>query len=171
MKRGQLVNHLQPKFGSIPLDEITQVMYEDWRLTLPLANSTKNDITVAINQIMKEAVRDEKIKVNPIQNVESLSKTPEKPRDATNPLTRSTIRKIFKMGLVEAKIKNGKNLVAHSLQHTFNTFMLGSIPADVVRRFTGHSPSQMSQHYYHPLLKQELKATEKYQDKIDKIWE
>ena len=82
MKRGQLVNHLQPKFGSIPLDEITQVMYEDWRLTLPLANSTKNDITVVINQIMKEAVRDERIKVNPIQNVESLSKTPEKPRDS-----------------------------------------------------------------------------------------
>ena len=37
---------------------ITQVMYEDWRLTLPLANSTKNDITVVINHIMKEAVRE-----------------------------------------------------------------------------------------------------------------
>ena len=79
---GQNCKVNSPKFGPIPLDEITQVMYEDWRLTLPLANSTKNDITAVINQIMKEAVRDEKIKVNPIQNVESLSKIPEKPRDA-----------------------------------------------------------------------------------------
>jgi integrase len=88
-----------------------------------------------------------------------------------NPLTRSTIRKIFKKGLVNAKIKEGKNLVPHSLRHTYNTFMLGGLPAEVVRRFTGHSSEQMSKHYYHPLLKQELKATEQYQDKIDKIWE
>ena len=53
-------------------------------------------------------------------------------RYAAKPLTRSTIRKIFKEGLVEAKIKGGKNLVPHSLRHTFNTFMLGSLPADVV---------------------------------------
>jgi hypothetical protein len=64
MKRGQLVNHLIPYFSPIPLDEITQAVYEDGRLTLPLTNSTKNDITVVINQIMKEAVRDEIIKVN-----------------------------------------------------------------------------------------------------------
>ena len=31
-KRGQLVNHLQPQFGSLPLNEITQVMYENWRM-------------------------------------------------------------------------------------------------------------------------------------------
>lgn len=99
MKRGQLVNHLQPKFGSIPLDEITQVMYEDWRLTLPLANSTKNDITVVINQIMKEAVRDEKIKVNPIQNVESLSKTPDKPRDA---LSVDEVKRLFPLEYSDA---------------------------------------------------------------------
>lgn len=37
MKRGQLVKHLQPGFGDIPLNEITQVMYEDWRLDLKLA--------------------------------------------------------------------------------------------------------------------------------------
>jgi integrase len=284
MKRGQLVNHLQPKFGPIPLNEITQVLYEDWRQTLPLANSTKNDITVVINQIMKEAVRDEIIKINPIQNVESLSKIPEKPRDslsasevkklfpveyknglriwethrnytlmlllvtsgmrsgearalkwedviwddsgllitkamkdrgevgcvkenrekfvrlphttmqlleqwrkeskaakdddyifygryATNPLTRSTIRAIFKRGLREAKINGGKNLVPHSLRHTFNSFSLGALPPEVVRRFTGHSSEQMSRHYYHPLLKQELKATQQYQDRINKIWE
>lgn len=99
MKRGQLINHLQPQFCSIPLYEITQVMYEDWRLTLLLANSTKNDITVVINQIMKEAVRDEKIKVNPIQNVESLSKVPEKPRDA---LSFDEVKKLFPLDYTDA---------------------------------------------------------------------
>ncbi len=74
-------------------------MYEDWRLTLPLANSTKNDITVIINQIMKEAVRDEEIKVNPIQNVESLSKVPEKPRDA---LSFGEVKKLFPLEYTDA---------------------------------------------------------------------
>lgn len=282
-KRGQLVNHLQPQFGSLPLNEITQVMYEDWRLGYKLSNSTKNDITVVINQIMKEAVRDGLIDINPIINVECLNKTPEHPRDALTfaqvkklfpanyseavtvwenhfnytmmsllvtsgmrsgelraltwgdivwddsgilitkamkdrgeigtvkekrekyvrvphktmmllqgwksqskalgdddfvfygrftdkPINRTTIRDIFKRGLETAGIKNDKNLVPHSLRHTYNTFMLGGLPVEIVRRFTGHSSEHMSQHYNHPVLKQELKASEKYQDRIDKIW-
>ena len=91
-KRGQLVNHLQPGFGDVPLDEITQVMYEDWRMELNLANSTKNDITVVINQIMKEAVRDGLIDNNPIANVECLNKAPEKPRDS---LSIDEVKKLF----------------------------------------------------------------------------
>jgi integrase len=53
----------------------------------------------------------------------------------------------------------------------YNTFMLGGLPAELVRMFTGHSSEQMSQQYNHPILKQELKQTEQYQDQIDKIWE
>ena len=282
-KRGQLLNHLQPQFGTLPLNEITQVMYEDWRMGYKLSNSTKNDITVVMNQIMKEAIRDGHIDVNTILNVECLNKTPENPRDALTfaevkklypanysaaldvwsshynytmmsllvtsgmrsgelralkwgdvvwedsgilitkamkdqgkigttkekkekfvriphktimllkgwqgqskatgdddfvfygrytdkPINRTTIRDIFKRGLEAAGIKNDRNLVPHCLRHTYNTFMLGGLPAELVRRFTGHSSDQMSQHYNHPVLKQELKATEKYQDKIDKIW-
>lgn len=282
-KRGQLTKHLQPGFGDIPLDEITQVMYEDWRMDLKLANSTKNDITVVINQIMKEAVRDGLIDMNPITNVECLNKAPVKPRDSLTiaevkklypanyekaieiwethrnyammlllvtsgmrsgevralkwsdiiwddsgilitkawkdrgeigtvkenrekfvriphktvsmlkewkdkskatgdsdfvfygrytdkPLNRTTIRDIFKRGLKAAKITDDKNLVPHSLRHTYNSLMLGGLPGELVRRFTGHSSEHMSKHYYHPVLKQELKQTEQYQDQIDKIW-
>jgi integrase len=48
--------------------------------------------------------------------------------------------------------------------------MLTVLPSDVVRKFTGHSSEEMTKHYYHPFLKEELKATERYQDKIDSIW-
>jgi integrase len=253
-------------------------------MELKLANSTKNDITVVINQIMKEAIRDGLIDFNPILNVECLNKTAVKPRDSlsisevkklfpanyaealkiweshynytmmtllitsgmrsgelralkwgdiiwedsgilitkvwkdrgeigtvkenrekfvrvphktitllqgwkdhskakevddfvfygryTNtPINRTTIRDIFKRGLKAAEIIDDKNLVPHSLRHTYRSLMLGGLPGELVRRFTGHSTEHMSKHYYHPVLKQELKQTEQYQDQIDKIWE
>ncbi len=66
IKRGQLLNHLIPQFRDIPLNEITQIMYEDWRLGYDRTNSTKNDITVVMNQVMKEAIRDGHITLNPV---------------------------------------------------------------------------------------------------------
>lgn len=282
-KRGQLLNHLIPNFKDIPLDEITQIMYEDWRLGYNRSNSTKNDITVVMNQIMKEAIRDGHIEVNPIQNVECLNKTPDNPRDALTdkeikllypssyqdaigvweshfnytmmtllvttgmrsgelralkwkdviwgdsgilltksmkdhggigtvkekrekfvripnktlnllkiwksqskatsdndfifygrytdkPINRTTIRDIFKRGLQKVGIKNERHLVPHCLRHTYNTIMLGKLPGDIVRRFVGHNSTGMSEHYNHPILQKELKATEKYQDEINSIW-
>jgi hypothetical protein len=74
VKRGQLTNYLLPKFKDVPLDEITPVMFEDWRLTLTLANSTKNGITIVMKQILNEAVRDKMINLNPLQQVETLAK-------------------------------------------------------------------------------------------------
>lgn len=38
-KRGQLLNHLQPQFGKFSLNEITQVMHEDWRMGIVLLAS------------------------------------------------------------------------------------------------------------------------------------
>ena len=85
-------------------------------------------------------------------------------------MDRKTISTNFKKALDRAEVGQGKNLVPHSLRHTFNSYMLTVLPTDVVRKFTGHSSEQMSKHYYHPYLKEELKATEDYQDKIDSIW-
>jgi integrase len=283
VKRGQLTNYLLPKFKDVPLDEITPVMFEDWRLTLNLANSTKNGITIVMKQILNEAVRDKKINLNPLQQVETLAKIADNPRDSlsvedmkklfplneqkalkvwrsqkyhtlmfllvssgmrsgevralkwsdvlwedsgllitkavknsgavgtvkekkekfvripgrtiellkawkteslatgdedlifygketTKSIDRGTILDNFKKGLDRAKIKGGKNLVPHSLRHTFNSYMLTVLPSEVVRKFTGHSSEEMSKHYYHPLLRQELKETEQFQEKIDRIW-
>ena len=283
IKRGQLQNYLLPKYADTPLNEITSVHFEDWRLSLKLANSTKNGITIVMKQILNEAVRVGEIPLNPLQKVESLNKKPEKPRDSLTvaeiaklfpikledamkiwdeqryltlmfvmvssgmrsgeiralrwgdvlwkdmgilitkavknsgkigtvkeqkekivrvpertieylqlwkdvskatddmdfifygksterPIDRGTILDHFRKGLKNAKITGGKNLVPHSLRHTFNSYMLSVLPSEVVRKFTGHSSEQMTKHYYHPLLKQELKATEQYQGKIDQIW-
>ena len=43
-KRGQLVNNLQPQFGKFSLNEITQVMYEDWRMGRGFPGSQKNNV-------------------------------------------------------------------------------------------------------------------------------
>jgi len=66
--------------------------------------------------------------------------------------------------------RENRVIVPHSLRHTFNTYSLGILPSEVVRKFTGHSSESMSRYYYHPILKQELKSTDVYQDKIDQIW-
>jgi hypothetical protein len=56
LKRGKLDNYLLPYFGEMILSDITRRLFEDWRMTLDIANSTNNDITVAMKQIMGEAV-------------------------------------------------------------------------------------------------------------------
>jgi integrase len=283
LKYGKLQKYLLPEFGPMKLIDITRNMFEDWRLTLNIANSTINDITVTMKQIMGEAVRDGIIAANPIDIVEQLSKSTGRTKDTltvaemkkifpdnidkaikiwknqkyftiiflltssgmrsgevralkwndvdwdnsgilitkamknsgnvgcvkekkkkivrlphrtmellkswkenseasgdddyifygkdvSRPIDRKTISSNFKSGLIRAKIGKGKNLTPHSLRHTFNSYMLTAIPSDVVRKFTGHSSEEMTNHYYHPYLKEELKATEQYQDKIDTIW-
>lgn len=283
IKRGQLQNYLMKEYKSTPLTDITSLHFEDWRLALPLSNSTKNGITIVMKQILNEAVRVGVLPLNPLQKVESLNKKPDRPRDSltidemkklfpiqkeealavwgnskylslmflmvssgmrsgevralrwadvlwenkgilitkavknsgkvgtvkeqkekivripertveylrtwkeeskasedsdlifygkskTMAVDRGTILDNFRKGLARAGIKGDKNLVPHSLRHTFNSYMLSVLPSEVVRKFTGHSSEQMTRHYYHPLLRQELKATEQYQEKIDEIW-
>ena len=283
VRRGHTVNYLIPKFEETPLDEITVIDFEDWRLSLKLSNSTRNGISVTMKQILNEAVRDGLLNVNPIQKVESLSKKAEKPRDSLSidemaklfpikhedalkvwgsqkyltlmflmvssgmrsgeiralrwgdviwddsgilitkavknsgkigtvkenkekivrvpertmeylrmwkdvslatedvdfifygqktdkSMDRGTILDHFRKGLENVKITGVKNLVPHSLRHTFNSYMLSVLPSEVVRKFTGHGSETISKVYYHPLLRQELKATEQYQGKIDEIW-
>jgi integrase len=284
LKRSKLVNYLLPHFGQMKISDITRREFEDWRMTLEIANSTNNDITIVMKQIMGEAVRDEFIPGNPLDLVEHLSKSSsvskdvltveemkkifpldmeeaikiwtsqkyftiiflltssgmrsgevralkwndvdwdnngimitkamknsgavgcvkenknkivrlplrtiellklwkEKSeasgdddyifygKDVSRPIDRKTISSNFTAGLKRAKVGKGKNLTPHSLRHTFNSYMLTAIPSDVVRKFTGHSSENMTNHYYHPYLQEELKATQQYQEKINTIWD
>ena len=91
-------------------------------------------------------------------------------KNTDKPVDRNTILANFRKGLANAKVGEGKHLVPHSLRHTFNSYMLTVLPTDVVRKFTGHSSEEMTKHYYHPYLKEELNSTAGYQDKIDEIW-
>ncbi len=283
VRRGQLENYLMKGFKDVRLDELDLIEFEEWRLNLPLANSTKNGITVTMKQIFNEAVREKIITQNPLLQVDSLSKTSANPRDSLTveemkkifpidnnaalkvwmtqkyhtllfliissgmrsgevraltwedviwedsgilitkavkntgaigtvkekkekfvrvpnrtiqllqlwkeeslahedtdfifygkdvdkPIDKRTILDNFKRGLKRAGVGEGRNLLVHSLRHTFNSYMLTVLPSEVVRKFTGHSSEEMTKHYYHPFLKEELKATEGYQDKIDSVW-
>ena len=84
---------------------------------------------------------------------------------------RGTIVVNFRKALDRVGIdRKERTVVPHSLRRTFNTYSLGVLPSEVVRKFTGHSSESMSRYYYHPLLKQELKSMDVYQDKINQIW-
>jgi integrase len=99
VKRSQLTTHLLPQFKDYPLNEITLVSFEDWRMTLPLANSTKNSITIVMKQILNEAVRDQVISINPLQQVETLSKIASKPRGS---LSVEEMKQLFPTNIKDA---------------------------------------------------------------------
>lgn len=92
-------------------------------------------------------------------------------KETGSPVDRGTISTNFRKALDRVGIdRKERTIVLHSLRHTFNTYSLGVLPSEVVRKFTGHSSETMSRYYYHPLLKQELKSMDVYQDKINQIW-
>ncbi len=74
MRRGQLLNHLLPKFGNVRLTDINAVEIENWLLDLPLANNTKNHIIGTLRIILKEAEREDIIQFSPAAKVDSLAK-------------------------------------------------------------------------------------------------
>ena len=98
VKRGHLQNYLLPAFGSSKLLYISLKDFEDWRNKLDLSNSTKNGITSTFNVILKEALRDEYIEKNPIENVERLSKHTGHSRDI---LTLDEFKKLFPVDIEE----------------------------------------------------------------------
>jgi len=73
-RRGQLVNHILPRFGYQRLNDITAVEIEDWLVSLPLANQTRNHILYSLSIILREAKRDGLIDDNPAEAVEPMGK-------------------------------------------------------------------------------------------------
>ena len=83
-RRSQLTNYILPKFGNKKLNSINAVEFENWVITLSLANGTKNAIMHTLNIILREAKREGLIKNNPMDDVEPLANNYKK-RDAFNP--------------------------------------------------------------------------------------
>ena len=73
-RRGQLRNHLFPKFGNRKLSEITAIEIEDWLVSLPLAGQTKDHILYSLSIILREAKRDGIIDRNPAEDIEPMGK-------------------------------------------------------------------------------------------------
>jgi integrase len=67
------------------------------------------------------------------------------------PLNRKTCLLYFKQILREREIKTeSRNLVVHSLRHTANTIYRKVLADDVLRKFTGHTSTEMTDNYDHP---------------------
>ncbi len=90
------------------------------------------------------------------------------------PASPQKLRDAFLRGLKKVGInQDGKrNLVIHSLRHTYNTTMLEVMdPADL-RSVVGHSSEVMTMRYSHQTPENVIKIVKKrYKKTIDKIWE
>ena len=69
-RRGHLVNHILPRWGAVPLGEINRVSVENWLVSLPLSNQTKNHILYSFRIVMREAEQSGSLLANPLEKVE-----------------------------------------------------------------------------------------------------
>ena len=87
-------------------------------------------------------------------------------------VTKNSISKEFQKALKRAGIDIGdRNLVAHSLRHTYNTIMKGILTAEMLREFTGHRSEEMTDRYDNPYLIDRLQQFSSSRKLIDKTWE
>ena len=90
-RRGHEKNYLFPQFGHRKLSDISAVDIEDWLVSLPLANQTKNHILYSLSIVMREAKRDRIIDKNPVEDVEPIGKDFE----PTSALTDKELEALF----------------------------------------------------------------------------
>jgi hypothetical protein len=68
IRRGHLENYLLPRFGNLFLSDLNAVEIENWIISLPRANGTKNAILHSLNIILREAKRERLILANPVDD-------------------------------------------------------------------------------------------------------
>jgi len=77
----------------------------------------------------------------------------------------------FRAGLQRAGISiEGRNLVAHSLRHTYNTRMRELITDRALREFTGHRSQAMTDRYDNPQLVSRLQSMSGIRDSVNRFW-
>lgn len=94
-------------------------------------------------------------------------------RNPFHPISKEAIIENFRKGLDRASISvEQRNLVPHSLRHTYNTVSVTQLPGDVVRQLTGHSDEKMTEHYNHVDLSQiGMQINDQYGAVIDGLWD
>jgi len=88
--------------------------------------------------------------------------------DATTPLSRRGVWSHFKKGVSAAGIT--KNIVVHSLRHTYNTMMKNVVPLDMLQLQIGHKSDRMSEHYDKSTEMEKLLKFIPERQKIDSLW-
>jgi integrase len=71
-RRRHVVNLLLPRFGDIPISDITRPMVERWILSIHRANRTRNMYMYTLREILAEAMAEGVISNNPLQLCEPL---------------------------------------------------------------------------------------------------
>jgi integrase len=64
----------------------------------------------------------------------------------------------------------GRNLVPHSLRHTYNTIMRRVLPEEILRKLTGHKSPEMTALYDHPAVNDRILQLEGARDLVEGVW-
>ncbi len=100
VRRGYLEHHILPRFGKLPLSQITVKGIEDWKPGLlqkigrygrPLSPITVNEALSTLRIILEEAVRLQDLSFNPCSSVRRLAEK----RERKSFLTREEIKALF----------------------------------------------------------------------------
>ena len=89
-----------------------------------------------------------------------------------NPITRFVTLDRFRNGLKRAKVDTAdRQIVVHSLRHTFNTRMRQRLTDADLRLLTGHKDERMTEHYDHAKLIDRLEKLQPQRIAIDSFWQ
>ncbi len=94
-------------------------------------------------------------------------------RDGKSSVSAQKIRNVFNNALVKVEINlsGERNIVIHSLRHTYNTCMQSALEGNDLRITTGHQSQQMTSHYTHIAIEDIAGIlNKKYRNQIDKMW-
>jgi integrase len=89
------------------------------------------------------------------------SETPDKPLTERR-AEHGFIKQLRKIGIGKEK-REKRNIVFHSLRHTYNSRMRGKVPDDVLRAIIGHRNEKTTEHYTH-LTDEKLQAAREAQN-------
>jgi integrase len=81
------------------------------------------------------------------------------------------LRYSFSTALQRAGITHeGKNIVIHSLRHSFNTHLREVLPDQMLKMLTGHKSSAMVEHYDHPSVDDRLNRLLPAKEVVERIF-
>lgn len=91
LHRGRLVNHIWPRFGAFPPDEIKPVMIDRWLLDLKKEPATKDKLIQTFRKAYDELVYQGLASENPARHVQYYADTSQK----RQPITLEEFHKLF----------------------------------------------------------------------------
>jgi integrase len=113
-RQNHLDRYILPRFGKTALAEITKPDIEDWLLTLPLENATRNHIMYSLRIVLRDAKGRNLIAENPLQEPEPLGKT-AKTRDV---FSAAELRALFPANLATVWHSQSKGVLFMVLAST-----------------------------------------------------